>query len=67
MKLDELQREAERLSAEDQRKLIGFLVAIDLRRDESYRSELTRRLDDNDPQSWITLQDAERRLKQDGL
>ena len=67
MKLDELQREAERLSAEDQRKLIGFLVAIDLRRDESYRSELTRRLDDNDPQSWITLQDAERRLKQDGV
>ena len=67
MKLDELQREAERLSAEDQRKLIGFLVAIDLRRDEGYRSELTRRLDDKDPQSWITLQDAERRLKQDGL
>jgi hypothetical protein len=67
MKLDELQREAERLSAEDQRKLIGFLVAIDLRRDEGYRSELTRRLDDKDPQSWMTLQDAERRLKQDGI
>ena len=67
MKLDELQREAERLSAEDQRKLIGFLVAIDLRRDESYRSELARRLDDKDPHSWMTLQDAERRLKNDGV
>ena len=67
MKLDELQREAERLSAEDQRKLIGFLVAIDLRRDESYRNELSRRLDDKDPHSWMTLQDAERRLKSDGV
>ena len=67
MKLDELQREVERLSPEDQRKLIGFLVAMDLRRDESYRNELSRRLDDKDSQSWITLNDAERQLKADGL
>ena len=64
MQLDELQREAERLSPEERRKLIGFLVSIDIRRD---RAELGRRLDDLDPQSWINLKDAERRFKSDGV
>jgi hypothetical protein len=67
MKLDELQREAERLSPDEQRKLIGFLVAMNIRRDEGYRKELSRRLDDGDRESWISLRDAEDRLKSDGV
>ena len=65
MKLDDLQREAEHLSPEERRKLIGFLVAIDVRRDEGYREELSRRLDDPDREAWISLNEAERRLKSD--
>ncbi len=64
MKLDELQREAERLSPAERRKLIGFLVSIDIRKD---RAELTRRLSDQSPEGWISLKEAERRLKSDGL
>jgi len=64
MQLDKLQREAERLTPEERRKLIGFLVSIDIRRD---RMELSRRLDDQDSQSWINLKEAERRLKTDGV
>lgn len=67
MKLDELQREAERLTPDEQRKLIGFLVAMDIRRDEGYKDELTRRLDDQSPDAWISLEEAERRLKNDGV
>ena len=67
MELQELQREAERLNPEEQRKLIGFLVALDLRRDEGFRDELQRRLDDRDPNGWMTLDEAERRLKSDGV
>ena len=67
MKLDDLQREAEHLSPEEQRKLIGFLVAIDVRRDEGYREELSRRLDDPDREAWISLKEAERRLESDGI
>ena len=67
MKLDDLHREAERLSPEERRKLIGFLVTMDIRRDEDYRAELRRRLDDRDPQGWISLNEAERRLKSDGI
>ncbi|MHC1763434.1 MAG: hypothetical protein AB9869_03880 [Verrucomicrobiia bacterium] len=67
MGLQELQHEAERLNPEEQRKLISFLVALDFRRDESYREKLQHRLDDTDPNGWITLDEAERRLKTDGL
>jgi hypothetical protein len=67
MKLDDLQREAERLSPEEQRKLIGFLVTMDIRRDEEYREELSRRLDDQDPGAWINLKEAEHKLKSDGV
>lgn len=64
MQLDKLRREAERLTPEERRKLIGFLVSIDIRRD---RAELSRRLDDQNPESWINLKEAERRLKSDGV
>jgi hypothetical protein len=64
MQFDELQREAERLTPEERRRLIGFLVSIDIRRD---RAELSQRLDDRDPQFWISLKEAERRLKSDGV
>ena len=67
MKLDDLQREAEHLNPEERRKLIGFLVAIDVRRDAGYREELGRRLDDPDREAWISLKEAERRLKSDGV
>ena len=64
MQLDELRREAEGLTPEERRKLIGFLVSIDIRRD---RLELGRRLDDQDPQSWVSLKEAEHRVKSDGV
>jgi hypothetical protein len=67
MGLQELQHEAERLNPEEQRKLISFLVALDLRRAEGFREELQRRLDDRDPNGWIRLDEAERRLKSDGV
>jgi hypothetical protein len=67
MKLDELQLEAEPFAPGDPRKLMSFLVALDVRTDEQYRSELTRRLDDRSPERWISLQDAEKRLKGDGV
>ena len=65
MRLDELQLEVERLEPGDRRKLISFLVALDIRTDEQYRGKLTRRLDDRSPERWMSLQDAEERLKGD--
>ncbi len=67
MKLEELEREAERLKPEEQRKLLSFLVRMDIQRDDAYREELSRRLDDKSPEAWISLQEAERRLKTNGV
>jgi hypothetical protein len=64
MKLDELQREAERLTAEERRKLIAFLVSIDIRKD---RAELTRRLNDQSSDGWVSLKEAKQRLTSDGV
>ena len=67
MNWDDLQREAEHLSPEERRKLIGFLIAMDIRSGEGYREELSRRLDDPDRAGWISLKEAELRLKSDGV
>ena len=67
MKLDDIRREAESLSPEEQRKLIGFLVTMNIRRDKNYRQRLSQRLDDPDPQNWVKLDEAQRQLKADGV
>jgi hypothetical protein len=67
MSLAELQREIDRLDREDQRKLIGYLVAADVRRDPAYRAEIARRLEDQKPENWINLKDARRELSSDGV
>ena len=67
MKLDELQREAQTLSPDDQKKLLGFLVSLEIRRDKGLSQRLGERLDDRDPSNWVSLKDAERELKSNGL
>ena len=64
MSLDELQREVEHLTPDERRKLIGFLVTIEMRKNEGYREELSRRVADKDSTSWVRLNDAERQLAQ---
>jgi putative addiction module component (TIGR02574 family) len=50
MQLDELQREAERLTPEEQRKLIGFLLALgdgcDADAETAWDAELARRAEE---------------------
>jgi len=65
MKLEELRDQAGRLNPEDQRKLIGFLVAMDVRREEG--GGIGRELDDTSEEGWINLKEVERRLKNDGV
>ena len=62
MQLSELQREVERLNTYDRRKLMSFLVALEIRADESYRQELTRRMDAKE--GWISLKEAEEKLRE---
>lgn len=61
MKIVELEKEIEGLNPRQQKRLMGFLLSLQVRRDRDYRKELTRRLDETDPAKWTPLQDLEER------
>lgn len=63
MNVIELQHEIEQLDEKEQKRLLGFMVGLQVRRDSAYREELTRRLDDRDPERWIPLEEMQRRLR----
>ena len=67
MRFEDIRADLERLSREEQKKLLGFLVAMDLRHDPSYKDELSRRLDDPNPENWISLKDAIAEFKRDAI
>ena len=58
----ELMRAVASLSAIQQDELAAFLLHLRLRRDPAWRIEMTRRIDDNDPTHWTTLEDWEKEL-----
>lgn len=63
MTLDEIQQEAGRLNPEEQRRLIEFLLSSDTQRGLLRLEEMSRRLDDQTPHSWISLPEAENLIK----
>ena len=62
MSLDLLMSEAARLDAESQRKLIGYLVTLRAEQSPEHRAEMTRRIDDHDPEKWLTLDALDAKL-----
>jgi hypothetical protein len=62
MSLPDLQREAAALGHPERRKLMAFLVALNLRDDDGYRKEISSRLRDDQPGAWISLDEVEKRL-----
>ncbi len=61
MSFAEIEQKVEALSPEQQRKLMARLVGLELRRDEEYKAELTRRLDDRSPGAWVSLDEVKKR------
>lgn len=62
MSLADLKHEVERLLPEDRRHLLAFLITLEGRNDATQRAELERKIDDRDPEHWITLSEARLRL-----
>lgn len=56
-----IQHELELLPADQQDRLAAFLTALRMRR-EGLMSELERRLDDQNPDNWISWDDAKSEL-----
>ena len=58
MDLDAVEKEVATWAPEDQDRLAAFLTVLRLRRSPDHIQELTRRLDDRDPASWVGLDEV---------
>jgi len=52
----------ESLGEDERRKLLAFMVALEDRADPDYPERLSRKIDDNSPDRWLTPDQCERRL-----
>jgi hypothetical protein len=61
MSLAQLKQEAVELSPAEQSELMAFLASIQIAEDDELRSELTRKIDNRNPASWVSLDDLQKR------
>ena len=54
MSLDQLRNELAELTAEQQNHLAAYLVHLRHQKDPEVRREITARLDDQNPEGWIS-------------
>ncbi|MBI5774950.1 MAG: hypothetical protein HZA89_14570 [Verrucomicrobia bacterium] len=57
MNMAELMREVASLPTERQNELAAYLLHLRLQQDSTWRSEMTRRIDDRTPGKWVALAD----------
>ena len=63
MSIDSLKQELSILSADDQRRLLAYLVALQEERNADYQEQLGRKIDDRDPSHFATLEELDRHLR----
>ncbi len=56
MSIDELKREIKILSGDERHQLSAFLVELDLAEDSGYWDRVRRRLDDQNPNHWVSVE-----------
>ena len=62
MTVEQVKREAESLSFQEQGELTAYLVQLRNRRDPEYLPEIKRRSEEPDRDHWLTPAESERRL-----
>jgi hypothetical protein len=62
MSIAELKSEVDRLLPEERRQLTAYLVTRDRMADPEFLQEIARKIDDKDPEHWLSLEEAKKRL-----
>jgi hypothetical protein len=62
MSVKEIKNEIETLPLDERRQLTAFLVALRHRDFVEYRSLVAKKIDDQSPENWISLDEYDRRL-----
>jgi hypothetical protein len=60
--IETLQSEVSALPAEQRRKLMAYMIAIEDQGRAGYAAELARKIDDKNPDHWLTAEECERKL-----
>ena len=60
-----IQKEIETWNTDDQDRLAAYLTVLRLKRDSNHADELKRRLEDKDPQNWLSLDEVKKSLNRD--
>ena len=64
MNMAELMREVSRLSTDEQKQLAAYLMHLRLEQLPEWRAEMSRRIDDQTPSNWMTLEACKKNLEQ---
>ncbi len=59
----DLKKELVALSATEQAEVAAFLFQLRRKDDADYQAKIERRLNDKDPSHWLTVDEFEKRLK----
>jgi hypothetical protein len=62
MSFTELKDQAIQLPPAEQRQLIACLVAVQTVNDEAFKNKLACKIDDQNPENWVELDDLKSRL-----
>lgn len=62
MDLAIIQKEVETLAPEEQDRLAAYLTVLRMKRSPAHAEELSRRLDDRNPDHWMTLDELKAKL-----
>ena len=62
MSITEIISEVDKLEPIDRKRLMSHLVLRRLQENEEYRNELSRRLDDKDPDHWVSLDKLKKQI-----
>ncbi len=62
MSIAELKAEVDRLSDEDRKQLTAYIVAKNRLLDPETRRKLTEKINDKNPDHWLTLEEVEKRF-----
>jgi hypothetical protein len=60
--IQEICAEVEALPVDERRRLADLLVSLRHKDLVDYRAQMARKIDDDSPENWVTLEEMDRRL-----
>ena len=61
--IQEIKSELQALPADERRELVAFLVSLRHKDLAGYRARMSEKIDGKNPESWVTLEELDQRLK----